>query len=160
MKKYKPSVRWVAPLLVCGVFLEGSLIYAIVKYPGQNSSAGDITLDSLLFVFMGFLFLSLAFGTFFILKSGKLCRVAYFFWRSYVSIADIIEIKYEPTFFIGKKHRTLFIFAMERGRSVEFTLSFPIFAEETIAHLAMDLAAANPSIKFDEDSKALISSIR
>jgi hypothetical protein len=92
-------------------------------------------------------------------KSGRLSRIAYFFWKSSVFTTGIVEIKYELTFIIGKTHRTLFIFAVDRGRNVELTLLFPIFAESTIAHLAKDLAAANPSIKFDEDSNALISGI-
>jgi hypothetical protein len=83
------------------VFLEGSLIYALSTLD-KTVLLAISCFDALLFVFMGGLFLSLTFGTFFILKSGKLCRVAYFFWRSYISIADIIEITYKPTFFIGR----------------------------------------------------------
>ena len=155
--KYKPNRKWYLIIYILISFILCTFIYAIFKYPYLNISRRDILLDTALAAGTLFYMLLPALGMIVTLLQGKvLCRSGYFLLKKRMSVDNIAEITYPPTFGVGNTHRTLTIIAEEESGPKEIMMSYPAFTKQTLSDVVTDLKIINPDIRISDDAQALL----
>jgi hypothetical protein len=157
--KYRPSKKWYVPIEIIGGVMLLSLVYSILKYPSMNSSPIAILLDICLALALSFYTLFPAFGMFVTFSGKRLCRIDYFILKKSLSVDDIVDIQYLPTFITGRTNRTLTITADRDDEIKQIMMSYPTFTERTLASVVNGLRKVNPSIQLDEEARALADSL-
>jgi hypothetical protein len=155
-KRFRPSKKWYLPIgVILGLMLL-ALIYSVVRYPMVNNSPGAILLDLCLALGLLFYILFPAFGMFVSIDDRTLVRTDYFILKKQISINDISDIDYVPTFVAGKTNRTLTIIARENETVKKITMSCPAFTERTLVEVINALKKSKPNIHVSTDAEVLL----
>ena len=90
------------------------------------------------------------------LENGELIRTDEFVKKIRLSVGDIKEAKYMPTYIFGGPNKTLSIYAVNGNRLVTITMSQMAYGRQAVDLLSR-LIKLNPTIRLDEGAESLLS---
>lgn len=100
-------------------------------------------------------FFDFMYGTYVTLEDNSLSRTDYFFLKKRISLGDVVTIRYQPTYGIGKEASSLYIFRKEHAVA-SITMTSLWFTERVLRDFLRDIKKQHPAISLDEEARELM----